>query len=68
MNVGFDVLVASRTALPLVELAQAFASALDETGHDARIVDDRIPAATGPRSSSAHTMSTRTSRRRIQPG
>ncbi|MDP9224161.1 MAG: glycosyltransferase, partial [Actinomycetota bacterium] len=43
MNVGFDILLTSRTGFPIVELTRAFASALSETGHDARILEDRIP-------------------------
>jgi GT2 family glycosyltransferase len=43
MSTGFDVLLSARTNWAIVELARAVTSALRETGHDARIVEDRIP-------------------------
>jgi GT2 family glycosyltransferase len=43
LSTGFDVLLSARTNWAIVELAHAITSALRETGHDARIVEDRIP-------------------------
>jgi hypothetical protein len=42
-SIGFDVLLSAHTSLAVVDLARAFTSALRETGHDVRIVEDRIP-------------------------
>jgi hypothetical protein len=49
VGLGFDVLLSKRTSLPIAELAHAVTSALRETGHDARIVEDRIPQARNDR-------------------
>lgn len=44
MALGFDLLLSSRTGMPIVEATRAVGTALRRCGFDTRIVKDRIPA------------------------
>ncbi len=43
MSTAFDILLASATALPVVEAAQGIGRALERLGHEVAFVEDRLP-------------------------